>query len=316
MIALLLLAALVAALLHSSGEDAWLAGGQHAAAPADAVAATHVRRGMALAGGRTVHGAVEPSAGRLQPAPAAQRRTRLGEGFEQADDLHAYLQALLPAAQTGDADAAWFASRVYDYCAAHATDPAAYARDTGALARMRLAASAPMIAARDRVAHRCRQFVPADGLGAGLVILQRLEAAEAGSLAAEAALLAMGEPLDDSGEYRSALVEQVQASADAQAFSALAPAMGLAASGDPALAGQVAGTTQAELAWHMAACALGLDCSAEGALMTSWCANGGVCSRKPHQDFPAFVRDAEQPRGGAKTINELFDSLLREGVPR
>ena len=116
----------------------------------------------------------------------------------------------MPAAQAGEADAAWFASRVYDYCAAHATDPAAYARDTGALGRMQLAASAAMRAARDRVAHRCRQFVPGDGLGAGLVILQRLEAAEAGSLAAEAGLLAMGEPLEDSEDYRRGLAERVQ----------------------------------------------------------------------------------------------------------
>src|SRR5690606_33115431 len=150
--------------------------------------------------------------------------------------------------------------------------------------------------ARNRVAHRCRQFVPGDGLGPGLVVLQRLEAAEAGSLAAEAGLLAMGEPLEEDGDYRRELVERVRASADAEAFSALAPAMGLAASGDPAHAGQVAGTPQAELAWHLAACELGMDCGAQGALMTAWCANGGVCASSPHQDFPDFVHEARKPR--------------------
>lgn len=260
-------------------------------------------------------GAAWPPAVHSPDSRAIQRRAGLSEGFEQADDLYAYLQELLPAAQAGDADAAWFASRVYDYCAVHATDPAAYMRDTGALGRMQLAASATMRAARDRVAHRCRQFVPGDGLGAGLVILQRLEAAEAGSLAAEAGLLAMGEPLEEGEGYRRGLVERVQASADAEAFFALAPAMGLAASGDPAHAGQVAGTTQAELAWNLAACELGMDCGAQGALMTAWCANGGVCASSPHQDFPGFVHHARQSRGD-KPINDLIDSLLREGVPR
>ena len=260
-------------------------------------------------------GAAWPAAARPVDSPAARRRASLSEAFEQADDLHAYLQRLLPAARAGDADAAWFASRVYDYCAAHAADPAAYARDTGALGRMQLAASATMVAARDRVAHRCRQFVPADGLGAGLVILQRLEAAEAGSLAAEAGLLAMGEPLEESDDYRRGVVERVQASADAEAFFALAPAMGLAASGDPAFAGQVAGTAQTELAWNLAACELGMDCGAQGALMTAWCANGGVCASRSHEDFPGFVHQARQSRAD-EPIDDLIDSLLREGVPR
>src|SRR5690606_19465202 len=68
-----------------------------------------------------------------RPADAGDRLPSLAEGFEQADDLHAYLRRLLPAAQAGDAEAAWFVSRVYDYCAAHAADPAGYARDTDAL---------------------------------------------------------------------------------------------------------------------------------------------------------------------------------------
>src|SRR5690606_8763570 len=244
------------------------------------------------------------------------REPGLAGQFERADDLHAFLQRLLPAARAGDAEAAWFVSRVYDYCAAHAANPAAYARDTEALARMGLAASAQMIAARERVASRCRRFAPVDGLDAGLVIVKRLEAAEAGSLAAEAALLAQGEPLDESHDYRRALVERVQASGDAEAFSALAPAMGLAASGEPAHADQVAGTRQAELAWHLAACRLGMDCSAQGALMTAWCAHGGICPRRAHQDFEELLHAAEQPHGGEETIKQLSDSLLREGVLR
>ena len=317
MVVLVLLASLVLAVLQGMREDAGFPGTGRPAPDGQLAGSAPAARGAVAPASAPVAeraAAWQPAALALD-APASRRRAGLSEGFEQADDLYAYLQALLPAAQAGDADAAWFASRVYDYCAAYAADPGAYARDSGALGRMQLAASAAMTGARDRVAHRCRQFVPADGLGAGLVVLQRLEAAEAGSLAAEAGLLAMGEPLEEDGDYRRGLVDRVQASADAEAFFALAPAMGLAASGDPAHAGQVAGTVQAELAWHLAACELGMDCGAQGALMTAWCANGGVCASSPHQDFPGFVHAARKPRGG-KPINDLIDSLLREGVPR
>lgn len=317
MVLLVLLASLLLALLQGMRDDPGFPGAGPAASDGQGAGpAPAPYHGQEPVGAPVAQpGAAWSPAARSADAPATRRRASLSEGFERADDLYVYLQGLLPAAQAGDADASWFASRVYDYCAAHAADPAAYARDTGALGRMQLAASATMIAARDLVAHRCRQFVPGDGLGPGLVIVQRLEAAEAGSLAAEASLLAMGEPLEDSEDYRRGLVERVQSSADAEAFFALAPAMGLAASGDPAHAGQVAGTMQAELAWHLAACQLGMDCGAQGALMTAWCANGGVCSSSPHQDFPGFVHDARRSRGG-KPINDLIDSLLRDGVPR
>ena len=79
---------------------------------------------------------------------------------------------------------------------------------------------------------------------------------------------------------------------------------------------QVAGTRQAELAWHLAACRLGMDCSAQGALMTAWCAHGGICPRRAHQDFEELLHAAEQPHGGEETIKQLSDSLLREGVLR
>lgn len=313
------LASLAVVLLHGlgAGGDGGLARAPGALAAGDesaqgVPAQPHGRATAAARAAMVPATAAEPAPSPLVPP----RRATLGEQFERADDLYVFLQALLPAAAAGDADAAWMASRVYDYCAAHAADPAAYARDTDALVRMGLGASEAMARARERVGHRCRQFTPGDGLGRELVVLQRLEAAEAGSLAAEASLLAMGEPLDDDEAYRRGLAERVQESADAEAFSALAPAMGLAASGDPAFSGQVAGTRAAELAWQLAACGLGLDCSSQGTLMTSMCANGGVCSRDERQDFPAFVMDAALPPGEEEAIDELADSLLGEGVPR
>src|SRR5690554_2563460 len=319
-IVLAVLASLVAVLLRGLG------GGEPVRAPgaigADGEAASGGPARMAPAIAAPRRGQASTPAGRAATAPqapatrAAQRRASLGEAFENADDLYVFLQSVLPAAAAGDADAAWMASRVYDYCAAHAMDPAAYARDSAALARMGAGASESMLRARERVGHRCRQFVPGDRLGRDLVILQRLEAAEAGSLAAEASLLAMGEPLEDDDDYRRGLVQRVHHSADPEAFSALAPAMGLAASGDPAMAGQVAGTPAAELAWQLGACELGLDCTPQGSLMTSMCANGGVCSRDQRRDFPAFVKHAALPPGEEEAIDELVDSLLSEGVRR
>lgn len=250
------------------------------------------------------------------PLPARARAQGPEETFEDTDDLHAYVNRLLPAALAGDGAAAWMVSRVYDYCAAYAADPSAFARDTGQLGRMGLPNSATLVAARERVAFRCRQFAPVDAIDRDLVLWFRVEAADAGSLAAEAALLAMGEPLDEGEEYRRDLVHRVQASGDPEAFSALAPAMGLAASGDPAYAGEVAGTPMAELAWQLGACALGLDCAQEGALMTAYCAHGGICPRDARQDFSAFVYDSAVPRRGRRALDEMVGSLLGEGVAR
>lgn len=258
---------------------------------------------------------VSPAPAAAAPAPAP-RVVRWREEFERSDDLYGFLQTLLPAVAAGDHEAAWLASRVYDYCAGFAVDPAGHARDTAVLDGFGLRSASTLAGSRDRIASRCRHFSPGDGLGRELVFLQRLEAAEAGSLAAEAALLAMGEPLDDSQAYRRDLVDRVEESRDPEAYSALSPAMGIFASGDPAHAGQVAGTPISELAWQLAACRLGLDCSAESALMTAYCGNGGVCPADGPQDFETFVYDAAIPRQGKDAVEELVDSLLSEGARR
>ena len=83
--------------------------------------------------------------------------------------------------------------------------------------------------------------------------MRRAEAAEAGSLAAEAALAASGRPLSDDDGYLSDLASRVRQSRDPEAYLALSPAMGIAASGKPELADEVAGTQFTELAWQLAA---------------------------------------------------------------
>lgn len=245
-------------------------------------------------------------------SPAVTRP--LQRAFEQAEDLFAFRQQVQPLAEAGDADARWVLSRVDEYCAGFARDPVGFERDSALIADLQLEAARALGAARGRIGTRCGRFVPRDAPTFVQLVERRQDAAEAGSLAAEAALLAMGAPLQDDMDYRRGLVERVQASRDPDAFVALSPAMGVAASGDVALVDTVAGTQASELAWQLAACDLGLDCSANGALMTEYCANGGICARDARQDFSAFVRDAAVPRQGAEEIDRMKKTLV-EGAP-
>jgi hypothetical protein len=230
--------------------------------------------------------------------------------FEGASDLYAYVQGLRAREAAGDAEALWKVSRVLDYCAAYAADPAGYAADTRAISELKGTSTAAMAAARDRIGQRCVRFVPADGFSLSSLRAKRFDAARAGSLAAEAALLAMGEPLSGSNEYKQDLVERVRRSGNPEAYVAISPAMGIAGSGQEAYLGRISGTQYSELAWLLAACRLGNDCSPGGVLMTSYCANGGICSRDGSQDFYAFVLDAGVPRQGADNLNGMVDSLM------
>lgn len=255
----------------------------------------------------------------LPGRPEIRRDTSVGTGLPldrraglEADaDLYRYAQQLAGRAAGGDADAGWMLSRVYDYCAGYALDPAGYLADSQRIARQDVAGMAAMLAARARLATRCAGFTPQDGLSAQQVLAQRIQAARSGSLAAEAALLSAGQPLDSSTAYKHSLVERVLASRDPEAYLALSPAMGARTRGDDAYRDYVAGDQYAELAWQIAACRLGLDCDASGTLMTSYCANGGICSQDSTQDFESFVYDAAVPRQGASRMEELITTLVK-----
>ncbi|MFC6840178.1 hypothetical protein [Xanthomonas theicola] len=272
-----------------------------AAAPAVPAAAMPVDAAQALPAPVRLHG--QPVA--AAPPQSPDRRVAL----ERSADLYRYAQRLSAATAQGDAEASWLLSRIYDYCAGYAMDPAGYAADTRALGTAQLPAAARMIAARARVGVRCAGFVPGDGLTRQAILAQRLRAARGGSLAAEAALLALGQPLQASAGYKRTLIERVRASGDPDAYVALAPAMGLAASGDDSLDERIAGTAFTELAWQLAACRLGLDCGPDSDLMTRYCANGGICAQDPTQDFSSFVYDAAVPRQGRDTMNEMVNRL-------
>lgn len=292
----------------------WYRHGEAAPAPATATVAMgeiEARSQAAAAAGTPAdRPATTAIAATVSPTPAYRSAPRVE--FERTDDLYAFVQTLAPAVRQRDADAMWLVSKVYDYCSGYAMAPAGYARDTGAIRGIGQRGWQEMVAARERVSSRCARFVPDDELSPPMVVTRRVEAAEAGSLAAEASLLATGQPLKTTDDYVRDLVVRVRESKDPDAYAALSSGMGIAASGRQAYPAEVSGTQFAELAWQLAACRLGMDCGPQSALMTSYCANGGICSRDPSQDFTGFVYDAAIPRQGAEVVNEMVDSLLGE----
>lgn len=295
-------------LLVVASVAAWVQGGDHDSVERVAIATAVDARLPEGSVDRTID---RPRASAIQtPDTAPATRSAIRQAFDSSRDLFAYAQSLEPAARERDADAIWMISRVYEYCSGFATSPAAFDRDTRVIGEMGMRGSAAMVAARERVSERCARFAPQDELTPRMIVLKRVEAAEAGSVAAEASLMASGEPLEDTPEYKRELVERVQKSEDPEAYSALAPAMGIAASGKVEYSDKVAGTQFSELAWQLAACRLGMDCTADSALMTSYCANGGICSSVPGQDFERFVFDAAVPRQGVDVINDMVDSLM------
>ena len=244
---------------------------------------------------------LRPVALRATPALSPLRRA-----FEESADLFAYSRELMVLASAGDADAMWLLSLVHDYCAGYAADPVGYAQDTRVIERLGLSGGAAMLSARQRVQQRCARFVPQDGFSLPMIVNQRTQAARAGSLAAEAALLAMERPLEDGDDYRRDLVQRVLDSGDPFAFVAIAPAMGSAGGAHRELS---------EIAWRIASCRLGMDCSPEGSMMTNYCVNGGICSQDASQDFSSFARDAGIPRQGEDNVEEMVGTLLsRTGV--
>lgn len=234
--------------------------------------------------------------------------------IEGDTDLFAYAQRLRQQAAEGNAEAGWMVSRVYDYCAIYAMDPGGYQLDNSLLTGMGMSASAPMVQARERVARRCAGFVSSDGLGRSLILSQRIVAARAGNLAAEAALFADGKPLQEGAAYRRGLVERVMESRDPEAYMAISTAMGQRASGDAALQGLVAGDQFSELAWRLAACELGMACGPDSVLMNNFCANGGICSQDGGQDFSTFVYDAAVSRQGAGKMKTLVEQLIKRST--
>lgn len=278
---------------------------------------------------------VQPLAREPRPATIA---AALRQEFETSRDLFSYAQRLAPQVRRGEADALWLLSKVVDYCSEYANNRAGYARDTEVMARLRVPAS--MLRARARIAERCARFSQADGLLPAVVWQLRVHAAEQGSVAAEAALAAKGEPVKSKSGYVRDLAERVVESQDPDAYRAMstavangsvqtdevldarttaakavadAPQPREASSNGIPLQQESSSTPQLDaLAWQLAACRLGGQCGADSTLMTSYCVNGGICSQRPDQDFETFVYDAAIPRQGADVVRRMVDALVDE----
>ena len=96
---------------------------------------------------------------------------------------------------------------------------------------------------------------------------------------------------------------------------AVTPGAALNLSGGSVTLGEVSGSELSEIAWRIASCRLGMDCSPEGSMMTNYCVNGGICSQDASQDFSSFARDAGIPRQGEDNVEEMVGTLLsRTGV--
>lgn len=250
-----------------------------------------------------------------QPVAEARRRTALPErvvsrrrDFANSTDLFDFTQQLLPEVRDGDPEATWLLSRAIDECAGYAADPAAFARDSAVLAGMDLPASRGMQAARERVDTRCRRFGPRDGLSLARVQQLRWQAARAGGLAAEAELLARGQPLSDEPGYSDDLLERVGRAGDAQAFGALSAAGEVP--GWLSMLGHDVAPQYAPLVWQIVACRMGAECGPQSPVVTSYCVNGGICSRRPEQGFEEFVYDAALPRQSADVVRAAVSTLV------
>lgn len=252
--------------------------------------------------------AAKPSPGAAAQAAPVRALRADRRGLEASGDLFEYSQRLQPALRAQDPEAAWLMSRVVEYCAAYAADPAGFARDSALFAAADLPAAQAMAAARVRVASRCRRFLPADGFSLARVGQLRRQAAQGGSLAAEAELLARGEPMSAGSDYAAALLGRIGAAADADAFGALSTAVEVP-QWLSLLDLDVAPQYQA-IVWQLAACRMGADCGPDSMLMTSYCVNGGICSRRPEQGFEQFVQDAAIPRQSLDHVSAAVDALV------
>lgn len=228
--------------------------------------------------------------------------------FDTSIDLFDFAQRLLPEVADGEPEATWLLSRVIDECAGYAADPAAFARDSAVLAGMGLPAARAMQVARARVGTRCGRFGPGDDLSHAREHRLRWQAARAGGLAAEAELLARGQPLSADAGYSDGLLERVVRAGDAQAFGALSAAGEVP--GWLSMLDQNVAPQYAPLVWQLVACRMGMDCGPQSPVVTSYCVNGGICSRLPEQGFEEFVYDAAVPRQSAEIVRSAVSALM------
>lgn len=236
--------------------------------------------------------------------PPSLRKT-----FETTDDL--FTLARMHANGTSP-ESKWLVARIVDYCGPFGSNPAGFVSNYEMLLPM-MSETRRMAykAAHERVLKRCQGFDNAQrkntfAMNAHLAL--KTDAARAGSLSAEAALLSLNNPIKPDPAYISDLVKRVVASRDPEAYLAVSEAMGLGAAGQEAVYGKFSGSNAAMYAWQLAACRLGLDCSPEGALMTQYCSAGGICESEPNLESLIFKHLAT--RAEEADIRRMADDIV------
>jgi hypothetical protein len=241
------------------------------------------------------------------PQPISQVLSLAGK-FNSTADLRAFADSLRERAKAGDAEATYYISRTLDYCRDYSLNPAGYQRDTDNLQSSTNVASSYKTV-RERVMSRCRGYTTPNSRITRPDIIGTLQtAAKQGSLAAEATLFTHGEPVSTDQHYVSDLVNRVMESRNPDAYLAISDAMGTRLSGSEGSMGNIAGSPNAPLAWQLAACRLGLDCSGTGALVTQYCANGGVCGN--FQNLEGLIYNGLVSQSDAKLIDGMVAEIL------
>lgn len=254
--------------------------------------------------------AAEPEGSAAVRAPVLSPRVE----FERTDDLYAFLQKLSPSVNAGDSDALWLVSKVVDYCYGYGMNPAGFAADTDTLVgNASKEAAAAIKAARERMSSRCRGFAGrSDGniFSRPASLVNKVRAAKAGSLAAEASLIVQNAPLSTDAAYLGGLTQRIARSGDPEAYLAISDAMGVGAAGRQAAYGANSGSEIATYAWQLAACRRGLNCSSTGALMSMYCVNGGVCG--PYNTFEDLLFNGLLPGSDRSRVNEMTNRILSQ----
>lgn len=236
------------------------------------------------------------------------RNTGRSLDFESASDLKLFLDEISQEAKNGDADAQWWSHKTFEYCKGFSRNPAQFSQGTESLAAglpKDLALSFQN--ARNRVRNRCRNITPEETPSEATLLRMIEQSAKSGNLAAQASLISMDTRSEASDEDIRRVTERIRNTGDPQAYLAISSAMGIASSGRADVFGNVSGTDFATYAWQLAACRRGLDCGPNSAIMTSYCANGGICGR--FTDLRDLVLNGLVPRQDAKRIEELTSRL-------
>lgn len=235
--------------------------------------------------------------------------------FKETDDLYGLMMRL---ARSNSADDLWLMAKISSYCSEYAGNPATYEADTRKIIesigeeRKELYA-----AARSTIMKRCRGFAALnakDDVGEAATLLYETRAARAGSIAAEVSLLSKSAPLSPDAKYLNDLMNRVAKSRDRDAYLN----MSLVILDDRVAPivrgtfGDVSADNQSVLAWNMAACTLGLDCSPGGDLMTTLCSQASFewCT---NQDFISAAISQQKTLEEVERLKSAVSSIIEKG---